>query len=84
MGGAKANFGHKRFHTTPNDVTIEDNLIEDDESEQGLAILTQVFSVLCEAGKTSGWLQYTEKKEKINIIETATVTMTLYNDTRNP
>ena len=58
MGGAK--FGHKRFQTTPNDVTIEDNLIENEESEQDLAMLTQVSSVLCEAGKTSGWLQCTD------------------------
>ncbi len=60
MEGAKANFGHKRFHTTPNDVIVEDNLIGDEESGQDLAILTQVSSVLCEAGKTSGWLQCTD------------------------
>ena len=60
MGGAKTNFGRKRFHTTPNDVTIEDNLIENEESEQDLAMLTQVSSDLCEAGKTSGWLQCTD------------------------
>nr|CAH0104338.1 unnamed protein product [Daphnia galeata] len=60
MGGAKTNFGRKRFHTTPNDVTIEDNLIENEESEQDLEMLTQVSSVLCEAGKTSGWLQCTD------------------------
>ena len=60
MGSAKANFGRKRFHTTPNDVTIEDNLIENEDSERDLAMLSQVSSVLCEAGKTSGWLQCTD------------------------
>ncbi|XP_046451819.1 uncharacterized protein LOC124199881 [Daphnia pulex] len=47
--------GHKRFLTAPNDVITEDNLIEDEETNE--AEITQISSVLCEAGKTSGWLQ---------------------------
>lgn len=48
--------GHKRFLTAPNDVITEDNLIEDEEINETTGI-TQISSVLCEAGKTSGWLQ---------------------------
>lgn len=47
--------GHKRFLTAPNDVITEDNLNEDEEIND--AAITQISSVLCEAGKTSGWLQ---------------------------
>ncbi len=45
----------KRFLTAPNDVIIEDNLIEDEETDK--TAVNQISSVLCEAGKTSGWLQ---------------------------
>ncbi|XP_046639291.1 uncharacterized protein LOC124320450 [Daphnia pulicaria] len=47
--------GHKRFLAAPNDVITEDNVIEYEEINK--AAIAQISSVLCEAGKTSGWLQ---------------------------
>ncbi len=47
--------GYKRFLAAPNDVITEDNVIEYEEINK--AAIAQISSVLCEAGKTSGWLQ---------------------------